>query len=131
MEALGEASSRGIKKAGSSSFGGTEFLPVTQLMSNNCGAAGRRPGRAWGSLPGRLAARICVLVLFAENAGRSASAARTEGGVLVSTVCASTASFASAVIALLGESNRRGAEVAETAQRKTQIRTPNEQNVAS
>ena len=47
-----------LKKAGGDSFGGTELLLAAQSKSDNCRAAGRRPGEAWGSLSGRLAARI-------------------------------------------------------------------------
>ena len=59
MEALGEASSRDFEKQAVGSFGGTEPIDCTQSRAT-LRAADRRPEGAWGSLPGRSAARIIV-----------------------------------------------------------------------
>jgi len=45
-------------KASADSFGGTELARAVQSTSKSCRAADRRPDEAWGSLPGRSAARI-------------------------------------------------------------------------
>ena len=58
---MGEASSHEFLKASADSFGGTELEQAIQSTSKSCRAADRRPEGAWGSLPGRSAARICFI----------------------------------------------------------------------
>lgn len=54
MEALGEASSHVVKKAGGCSFGGTELALVSQSKSICYGAADPRPVRGLGEPPRKI-----------------------------------------------------------------------------
>lgn len=58
------------KKAGGGSFGGTGLALARQSKGNCCEAADRRPDKAWGSLPGRSAARIFFGIKYRPQMNR-------------------------------------------------------------